>query len=138
MMISSNERNAISKAQAMGGPAVVRRISHGVHQVPSATEADAYYTVTGRAMDASDHTCDCPAGQHGRVCWHIAAVRLARLRAEALKQAKRLAERQPAVVVALPGERIARASATLRINGVEYRGIGRNLIDAIGNAQVAS
>jgi len=134
-MLNTSERNAISKAQQMGGAAVVRRISHGVYQVPSATEADAYYTVTGTAMDASDHTCDCPAGKHGRACWHIAAVRLARIRAEALKQAARLAARHPVV---LPGKRIARASATLRINGVEYRGTGRNLIDAIGNAQVAA
>ena len=134
-MLNTSERNAISKAQQMGGAAVVRRISHGVYQVPSATEADAFYTVTGTAMDASDHTCDCPAGKHGRACWHIAAVRLARIRAEALKQAARLAARQPVV---LPGERLARASATLRINGVEYRGTGRNLLDAIGNAQVAA
>ena len=133
-MLDTSERNAISKAQQMGGAAVVRRISRGVYQVPSATEADAYYTVTGTAMDASDHTCDCRAGLHGRACWHIAAVRLARIRAEALKQAARLAARQPVV---LPGERIARATATLRINGVEYRGHGRNLLDAIGNAQVA-
>ncbi len=65
-MLNTSERNAISKAQQMGGAAVVRRITHGVYQVPSATEADAYYTVTGTAMDASDHTCDCPAGKHGR------------------------------------------------------------------------
>ncbi len=133
-MLNTSERNAISKAQQMGGAAVVRRISHGVYQVPSATEADAFYTVTGTAMDASDHSCDCPAGQHGRACWHIAAVRLARIRAEALKQAARLAARQPVV---LPRERIARAAATLRINGVEYRGEGSNLIDALGNAQAA-
>jgi len=137
-MLNTSERNAIGKAQAMGGAAVVRRISRGEYQVPSATEADAFYTVTGTAMDASDHTCDCPAGMHGRACWHIAAVRLARVRAEALKQAKRLAERQPAAVAALPGERIAKATATLRINGIKYRGEGRNLIDAIGNAQAAA
>ena len=65
----------------------------------------------------------------------MSAVRLARIRAEALKQAARLAARQPVV---LPGERLARASATLRINGVEYRGTDRNLLDAIGNAQVAA
>ena len=136
-MLNTSERNAISKAQQMGGAAVVRRISHGVYQVPSATEADAFYTVTGTAMDASDHTCDCPAGLHGRACWHIAAVRLARVRAEALKQAKRLAERQPAAVAALPGEGIAKATATFRIGSVEFTGHGRNALDALGNAQVA-
>jgi len=75
-MMSTSERKAITKAQAMGGAAVVQRISHGVYQVPSATEAGAFYTVTGTAMDASDHTCECVAATHGRVCWHIAAVRL--------------------------------------------------------------
>ena len=96
---------------------------------------DSFYTVTGTAIDASDHTCDCPAGLHRHACWHVSAVRLARIRAEALKQAARLAARQPVV---MPGERLARAAATLRINGVEYRGDGRNLIDAIGNAQAAA
>jgi len=70
--------------------------------VPSATEADAFYTVTGTAMDASDHSCD--------------AIRLARMRAKTLRQAKR----QPTAVVSLPGERTARASATFRIGGVAF------------------
>ena len=61
-MMSTSERKAITKAQAMGGAAVVQRIRHGVYTVPSATEEGAFYTVTGTALDASDHSCDCPAG----------------------------------------------------------------------------
>ncbi len=68
-MLNTSERNAISKAQQMGGAAVVRRIIHGVYKVPSATEAGVFYTVTGTAIDASDHSCDCSAGLHGRACW---------------------------------------------------------------------
>ena len=45
---------------------------------------------------------------------------------------------KPAVVAALPGETMRRATATLRFGGVEYRGEGRNLIDALGNAQAAA
>ncbi len=93
-MMTDSERKAISKAQALGGAALVQRLRHGKYRVPSATEAGVFYTVTGTAMDASDHRCDCPAGLHGRACWHVSAVRLARIRAEALKQAARLAEAQ--------------------------------------------
>ncbi len=89
--MSTSERKAISKAQQLGGAALVQRLRHGKYTVPSATEAGVFYTVTGVAMDASDHTCDCPAGLHGRACWHVSAVRLARIRAEALNQAARLA-----------------------------------------------
>ena len=76
-MLNTSERNAISKAQQMGGAAVVQRIRQGLYTVPSATEAGVFYTITGTAMDASDHTCDCPAGLHGHACWHVSAVRLA-------------------------------------------------------------
>ncbi len=65
-------------------------------------------------------------------------MRLARVRAEALKQAKPLAERRPAAVAALPGERIGKATATFRIGGVEFTGHGRNVLDALGDEQPAA
>ncbi|HZS88323.1 MAG TPA: SWIM zinc finger family protein [Chloroflexota bacterium] len=47
----------------------VRRLgTHGLFRVQSATNADTYYIV-----DTVDHTCTCPAGQHGRQCWHLKA-----------------------------------------------------------------
>ena len=78
---------------------------------------------------------------------HRAAVYLAKLQATGakvvgVKPATRAARQpKPAAApapVVLPGERIARASATLRFGGVEYRGEGRNLLDALGNAQAAA
>ena len=67
-MMSTSERKAISKAQQIGGAAVVQRIRQGLYTVPSATEAGVFYLVTGTAIDASDLSCDCPAGKcQGRV-----------------------------------------------------------------------
>ena len=52
---------------------------HGVYEVPSASEPATVYVVTTVAGDGSDqrtYACTCPAGQHGRPCWHVASVRL--------------------------------------------------------------
>jgi len=47
----------------------VRRLgTHGLFRVQSATDPNTYYIV-----DTVDHTCTCPAGQHGRQCWHVKA-----------------------------------------------------------------
>ncbi len=115
-MMTDSERKAISKAQQLSGAALVQRLRYGKYRVPSATEAGVFYTVTGVAMDASDHRCDCPAGLHGHACWHVSAVRLARIRAEALKQAARLAAapaRQPIVLAEERARRAARAGSVL-------------------------
>ncbi len=41
-MMSTSERNAMGKAQAIGGAAVVQRSRLGVYQVPSATEGERF------------------------------------------------------------------------------------------------
>jgi len=40
--------------------------------VPSGT--DSFYSVRGYRTDAT--LCTCPAGQHGRVCYHLVAARI--------------------------------------------------------------
>ncbi len=99
-MLDPRTRTALSKAIHSNGAAQVRRVRYGVYEVPSASEAGTVYTVTGTAMDGSDHRCTCKAGQAGRPCWHVAAVRLARVQHEARRQARKLAE-APAPVVSV-------------------------------------
>lgn len=41
--------------------------------VPSRTTANVTYAV--RLNDDGSTACNCPAGVHGRHCWHVAAVR---------------------------------------------------------------
>ena len=94
-MLNTRERNALSRAVHSNGPAQVRRLSYGKYAVPSASEPGVVYIVTGTAMDGSDHRCTCVAGQHGRPCWHAAAVRLRRVQETAKAQARKLAQ-QPA------------------------------------------
>lgn len=43
--------------------------------IPSRTVPGAAYTVT--LHDSGAASCSCPAGQHGRPCWHVKAVKLA-------------------------------------------------------------
>ena len=108
-MLSMSERNAIRKAIRLNGAAMVQRIEYGRYLVRSATDERVTYVVAGTAMDGSDHRCDCPAGAHGRPCWHSAAVRLRRVQEEARRQWRRLrarprppAQRQTAATV-VPG-----------------------------------
>jgi hypothetical protein len=89
-MRSTNEQNAMRKAMALYGAALVRRLEHGIYEVPSATRNGQTYLVCGVAMDASDHTCTCEAGTRGLRCWHVASVRLRRVQEEAKRQARRL------------------------------------------------
>ncbi len=45
------------------------RIAHlgrGFYRVQSATDP-----ATGYLVDLEDRSCTCPAGQHGRQCWHL-------------------------------------------------------------------
>lgn len=92
--ISAEWGRAIRKAQAVGGPAAVVRVWRGEYLVASATAGGVVYVVRGEAPDGSDHACTCPAGLHGRVCWHVASVRLRRVQETALRQYRRLRRRR--------------------------------------------
>jgi hypothetical protein len=98
MSISAGERNALHKALVLDGAARVKRLSHGRYAVPSQTQPGVEYLVCGVRMDGRDHTCSCEAGNRGIPCWHVAAVRLARVQSEAKRQARRLAQ-APAVTM---------------------------------------
>jgi hypothetical protein len=77
MALTSGEQKAISKALALGGAAVVRRLRYGVYAVASASRPGVVHTVT---VDAGGrYACDCEAGGRERVCWHQAAVYVAKV-----------------------------------------------------------
>ncbi len=140
MAILVSEQRAISKAMSLELAAQVQRVRFGLYRVPSTSEAGVVHTVI---VDGGAYECTCKAANKP-ACVHRAAVYLAKLQATGakvvgVKPATRAARQpKPAVVVALPGETMRRASATLRFGGVEYRGHGRNVLDALGNAQVAA
>jgi hypothetical protein len=49
----------------------IQHLGHGLYRVQSASQPDTAYIV-----DSQDNpmTCTCPAGAHGRRCWHVAKV----------------------------------------------------------------
>lgn len=57
----------LSKAAAAVELGQVTRTPGGTYWVP-ASDGDSRYLV-----DRSSEVCSCPAGQHGRRCWHLAA-----------------------------------------------------------------
>jgi len=93
-------------------------------------------------IENGTYSCTCKAANKP-ACVHRAAVYLAKLQATGakvvgVKPATRAARQpKPAVVVARPGETMRRATATFRIGGVEYRGKGRNVLDALGHSTAA-
>jgi hypothetical protein len=96
--LTASERKALVKAIKLNGAALVTRLEYGVYAVPSQTQPGVEYLVRGVRLDGSDHSCTCEAGNRGIPCWHVAAVRLARVQAEAKRQARKLAQ-APAVTV---------------------------------------
>jgi hypothetical protein len=58
-----------SVARASYKPLVRKLGSHGLYRVQSATNPLVFYVI-----DTVDNTCTCPAGAHGRDCWHRRAV----------------------------------------------------------------
>ncbi len=139
MAITASEQRAISKAMNLDLAAQVVRVRFGLYRV-STSEEGVTWTV---AIENGTYSCTCKAANKP-ACVHRAAVYLAKLQATGakvvgVKPATRAARQpKPAVVVALPGETMRRATATLRFGGVEYRGHGRNVLDALGNAQAAA
>lgn len=105
-MLSTNARNAYHKAIERNGAALVRRLEHGVYELPSATRNGQTYLVTGAAADGSDHLCDCEAGRRGLMCWHVASVVLRRTQETAKAQARKLAH-VPAPALRRPLQRVA-------------------------------
>ena len=144
MAITGSEQRAISKARNLDLAVQVERVRFGLYRVPSTSEQDVTWTV---AIENGAYSCTCKAANKP-ACVHRAAVYLAKLQATGakvvgVKPATRAA-RQPKPAAAPTGVDDAemidrpRATATLRFGGVEYRGEGRNLIDALGNAQAAA
>ena len=77
MALTGSERNAISRALARGGAAAVARVRYGVYRVASASRPGTAHTV--RVDDHGRYRCDCEAGVVERVCWHMAAVFIAKV-----------------------------------------------------------
>ena len=75
MALDPRQAKAIHKAVEVGGAAKVQRVQYGAYRVPSAS-SDATYLVT---VHGAEYVCDCTAGQHGRACWHKAAVLIAKV-----------------------------------------------------------
>jgi hypothetical protein len=96
--LTAAQRKALVKAIKLNGAALVTRLEYGVYAVPSQTQPGVEYLVRGVRLDGSDHSCTCEAGNRGIPCWHIAAVRLARVQAEAKRQARKLAQATPAPI----------------------------------------
>ena len=94
MALGDAQGKAIAKANRLNGAARVIRVRHGVYRVPSATQPDVQYTVTGDGPFVVDYACTCPAGQNGIPCWHAAAVRLRRTQEEAKAQWRRIVARR--------------------------------------------
>jgi len=80
MALSGTEQRAFIKAARIRGWESVTRLEHGRYLVRSASST-ATYVVTGTQREGQDHTCSCDAAISGRMCWHRAAVVLARQRA---------------------------------------------------------
>ena len=77
MALRGSERNAISRALARGGAAAVGRVRYGRYRVASASRPGTAHAVS--VDDQGWYHCDCEAGVAARVCWHVAAVFIAKL-----------------------------------------------------------
>ena len=99
MALTTAERNAITRALARGGARAVTRVRDGVYAVRSASRSGVAHTVT---VAAGAYRCTCEAGQHEQVCWHQAAVFVAKVegaggaRVTGAAAAERTAGRLPA------------------------------------------
>jgi hypothetical protein len=77
MACTTSERNAMQRALARGGAAAVTRVRYGLYRVASNSRPGTYHTVS--VDDAGRYRCDCEAGLAERVCWHQAAVYIAKV-----------------------------------------------------------
>lgn len=92
------EREVASVRRARAGGLVERVVRRrlGVYEVPSQTATGVVYVVRGTGPLLDGYACSCPAAEYGHVCAHVAAVHLARLRANALREWRRLNQRRTA------------------------------------------
>ena len=75
MALDPRSVKAIQKALEVDGAAKVERVEYGTYLVPSASSGETYVVT---ATDG-EYACTCIAGQHGRACWHKAAVLIAKV-----------------------------------------------------------
>jgi len=97
MARSGTEQRAFIKAAHIRGWESVTRLEYGRYLVRSASST-ATYVVIGTERNGRDHTCSCEAAISGRMCWHPAAMVLARQHAawhRASRAAASLAARFP-------------------------------------------
>lgn len=94
------EHAAIKKAQAVGGPASVKRLGLGRYVVPSASDPEAAHLVTGVGPFLMDYTCSCEAARFNNPCWHRASVALRRAQENAIRDWRRLQRRRAATPAA--------------------------------------
>jgi SWIM zinc finger len=73
MTIREQLEARIKAAWINGGPEAATPRGNGRFLV-TGRDGETRYTVHVLASDAA--TCDCPAGLHGRACWHAAAAYL--------------------------------------------------------------
>ncbi len=62
---------AVNKAMALGTPAY--RVDDRTYTVPASDGMAAYIVL----VNGTDYACTCPAGESGRICYHIGAVMMA-------------------------------------------------------------
>jgi hypothetical protein len=106
MALTGSERGAIGRALARGGAAAVERVRYGLYRVASASRPGTAHTVSVDA--AGRYHCDCEAGVAGRVCWHAAAVFVAKVEAQGVRVTGPAAPApagRPATVTPLPARR---------------------------------
>jgi hypothetical protein len=69
MQQQSPTRKPTSSLERASYKPSIRSLGHGFYRVQSASDVNRYYVI-----DATDNTCTCPAGEHGRQCWHVRQV----------------------------------------------------------------
>src|SRR4051794_30520623 len=77
MDVRTAQQRAIGRALANGGAAAVRRVRCGLYKVESSSRPGTVHTVSVEA--SGTYRCTCEAGVAERVCWHQAAVYIAKL-----------------------------------------------------------
>ncbi len=107
MALGDIQGKAVAKANRLSGAARVIRVRHGLYRVPSATQPDVVYTVTGDGRFVIDYACTCPAGRSGIPCWHAAAVRLRKTQEEAKADWRRILARRAAEALPRDPDRAA-------------------------------
>lgn len=94
-MQTTAQRNAIRRALAHGGAAVVSRVRFGRYRVASASRPGSMHSVS--VDEHGTYRCSCEAGKAGRPCWHAAAVYIAKV-----ERASKGRVTGPAPAVAIP------------------------------------